>query len=199
VSLIDAACPSSSRRSTFDDIKGNSHRDGIVCVTERHIARGRSPRRFAPADAVTRGQVATFARNLIRAAGGRLPRSTAGGFPDTDGTVHADAINRLTTAGVVNGFSDGSYRPERPITRAQAVSILDRARSYVADAESRSPSLDAFVDDNGSVHEVAINIAAYAGIALGSASGRFGTDARVSRAQMATMLTRTLGVLAVGP
>jgi Cysteine-rich secretory protein family/S-layer homology domain len=114
--------------------------------------------------------------------------ASSGAFSDDDGSTHEEAINRLAAAGVTNGCGSGRYCPGEPVTRAEMASFLARALGL------GDPGIDAFADDNGSVHEWAIDAVAEAGITLGCASGRYCPESVVSRAEMASFLARALGL-----
>ena len=70
-------------------------------------------------------------------------------------------IEWLAGEGITEGCVSRRFCPDDPVTRAQMASFLDRALPLAA-----SPS-DAFEDDEGSVHEAAINRLAAAGITMG--------------------------------
>ena len=110
----------------------------------------------------------------------------SGAFTDDDGSTHEDAINRLAASGVTNGCGAGVYCPEDPVTRAEMASFLARALGLA------DPGRNAFSDDDGSVHEWAIDAVANAGITMGCATGRFCPEESVSRAEMASFLARAL-------
>ncbi len=110
----------------------------------------------------------------------------SGAFTDDDGSTHEAAINRLAASGVTNGCGAGIYCPEDPVTRGEMASFLARALGL------GDPGRDAFADDDGSVHEWAIDAVAKAGITLGCATGRFCPEENVSRAEMASLLARAL-------
>lgn len=48
-------------------------------------------------------------------------------FPDIDNTSTADAIDTLSTLGIISGYSDGKYHPENNLTRAEAATLMTRA------------------------------------------------------------------------
>jgi hypothetical protein len=47
-------------------------------------------------------------------------------FTDTKGHWASGAIESLAAAGLLKGYPDGSYKPDRPITRAEAVVLFNR-------------------------------------------------------------------------
>lgn len=117
--------------------------------------------------------------------------SESGGFRDVDGSnPHADAIGCLTASDVVAGKSASRYAPAAPVRRDQMASFLARTmRALGAALPDDAP--DRFSDDNGNVHEQAINQMAALGIISGIGRDRYGPGIRVTRAQMATLLTKT--------
>lgn len=48
-------------------------------------------------------------------------------FPDVDyDAYYGDSVNWANTNGIVNGYSNGNFGPNDPVTRAQLVTILER-------------------------------------------------------------------------
>lgn len=111
-------------------------------------------------------------------------------FPDDDGTPYEKAIEVLDAKDIVIGCDDGSeFCPTTPVRRDQAASLL--ARAFELPATDR----DFFGDDDGNVHEDAINRLAEADISLGcAADGRYCADQALRRNQMATLLVRADGI-----
>ena len=109
-------------------------------------------------------------------------------FADDDNTTHEDAIAAITEAEITSGC-DGSrelYCPEALVSRAQMASSLTRA------LDLPSANRDYFTDDDGSLHEDAINRLAEAGVTIGCADGTFCPRDAITREQMATFLVRAL-------
>ena len=108
-------------------------------------------------------------------------------FGDDDGNVHEAALDSLAALGVFRGH-DGLVSPDVPVTRGQMATILIWQWAMLAENTSR-PGPDTFGDDDGSIHEAAINALAAAGITLGTDDG-YDPDAPVHGDQMATLLPR---------
>jgi hypothetical protein len=108
-----------SSNDRFDDVSG-THRRAVNALAEAGITRGCTASDFCPHEPVTRAQMATFLQRALK-----LPRSTPN-FPDVSGT-HAGAIGAVTKAGIAQGYDDGTFRPEEPLTRAQMASLLARS------------------------------------------------------------------------
>lgn len=112
----------------YDVLHDNRFYSYIDAIASRKITSGcqTSPYPlYCPADMITRGQVAKF---IIRGLG-ETPRYTDGRqtFPDVPSThTFYHDIERLYEKGIIRGFSDGTYRPDSYVTRAEiAVMIIN--------------------------------------------------------------------------
>ncbi|WP_379213267.1 S-layer homology domain-containing protein [Paenibacillus sp. GCM10012303] len=76
---------------------------------------------FMPDAPITRAEMATVIARL-------LPEEIAGsaGFTDIAGSWAQAGIGKATAAGIVNGYEDGTFRPDSTLTRAEAVAMIDR-------------------------------------------------------------------------
>lgn len=113
----------------------------------------------------------------------------AGGtFSDVSGdSPHRLAIDCVAYYEVVSGYGDGTYRPAQVVRRDQMATFIAGALRATGAALPPDPP-DAFSDDDGSVHEQAINQLAALGVVGGTGGGRYSPAQAVSRAQMATFL-----------
>ncbi|HEX2370854.1 MAG TPA: S-layer homology domain-containing protein [Acidimicrobiia bacterium] len=107
-------------------------------------------------------------------------------FIDVIESAFRSEIEWLAGEGITEGCATRQYCPDDPVTRAQMASFLDRALDLPA------ASGDQFTDDEGSVHESAINRLATSGITHGCTPTSFCPDDPVTRAQMAAFLNRAL-------
>jgi hypothetical protein len=113
----------------------------------------------------------------------------AGTFEDVTGD-YEDAINTLVGLGVVTGYEDGTFRPEKTITRAEMAKLMVITLGYgdlVAGSKSN------FADTQGHWADAYIALAAGKGIVLGDGNGNFRPDATVSYNEAITMIVRGLG------
>ena len=173
----------------FDDDDGSVHEGAIEAIAAAGVTLGCGDGLYCPGHEVTRGQ---FASLLDRALG--LTDTTRDFFSDDDGSVHEGAVNRLAAAGVTAGCAPRRFCPGDSLSRAQMAALLVRALPDL-DPTAR----DFFSDDDGSVHEGAINVLAHNGVAAGCGPGRFCPGDSLSRAQMASFLARALGLAPTGP
>jgi hypothetical protein len=175
---------------TFVDDDGNVHEGSIEAVAAAGITRGCNPpanSRYCPDDAVTRGQMATFLSRSLD-----LAPTTRDHFTDDAGHMFEPAINSLAMSGITLGCNppaNDRFCPDREMTRGEMAAMLVRAFGYPHEEG------DIFVDDDHSSFEDAIDRLAAARITLGCnppANDRFCPDTTVTRAEMATFLTRAL-------
>lgn len=78
---------------------------------------------FRPDRAVTRAEMATIVANLLDSAPSGVDRPQ---LSDIAGHWAESAIAKAATAGILSGFQDGTFRPDRTLTRAEAAAILNR-------------------------------------------------------------------------
>jgi hypothetical protein len=105
-------------------------------------------------------------------------------FPDTNGHWAAAEINKWVEKGIINGNPDGTYAPERPISRAEFSTLLSRLFNYI------EKSNNSFTDVSSTAgYADAVSKAAAAGVILGN-GGKFRPTAPVSRQEAALMLYR---------
>jgi hypothetical protein len=61
-----------------------------------------------------------------------------GSFPDAQGHWAEKAIARMSIKGIITGYSDGTFAPDRSVTRLEAVVMLVRSLALEAEAKSRT-------------------------------------------------------------
>ncbi len=112
-------------------------------------------------------------------------------YSDTEGTACEGAVNVLSALGVVDGFTDGTYKPEQIVTRAQMAKLIVAALGVSEYATAKNSSYT----DMGSA-QWAIPVVEYAtnlGIINGVGNSKFAPNKPVTYEQVATMLCRALG------
>jgi hypothetical protein len=170
----------------FPDVdEDNVHYTAIHDLRARGIISGRADGTFGPAAAVTRGQLAAI---VARAA--ELdpvdPDDADERFSDVDGHTHEGAIYALAEAEVVAGYGDGTFRPNVPVQRDQAASLLARWLGLAPVDE------DQFTDLEGNVHREQINALAEIDVALGTEDGEYLPGRSIRRDQTASLVLRAL-------
>ena len=95
------------------------------------------------------------------------------------------AVSTMTKAGIVDGYPDGTFRPDAPITRAEMAKIISLF-AKLDKSESR------FSDIAGHWAEAYIKLVAGNGWIAGYPDGTFGPQRNITRAETATMINRVL-------
>lgn len=109
-------------------------------------------------------------------------------FADIAGHPHEENIRRLRAAGVTNGYSDNTYRPDENVTRGQMATFIRRAAKLPPGDDG--PGFHDVTTDHP--HYAGIAAVAAAGIAEGRTDGSFRPSNDVTRGQMASFLARAL-------
>lgn len=96
------------------------------------------------------------------------------------------AISTLTNAGILKGYSDGSFKPQKRITRAEFAALVSRFDTR----EIEDPIV--FGDTAGHWAEEEIGRAAALGWIRGKPDGLFAPEQDITRAETATLVNRML-------
>lgn len=183
----------------FTDTGDSVHRSDIERLAFAGITYGCNPPandKYCPTAPVSRGAMAAFLTRALDLP----PPDVVNRFVDDDDTVFADSIDRLASSGVTYGCnppSNDRFCPGRSVTRGQMAAFLTRAVTFPAPTVTNR-----FVDDDTSEFESAIDRLASSGVTLGCnppANDRYCPASPVTRAQMATFLTRALNLPAPPP
>ncbi len=107
-------------------------------------------------------------------------------FSDLVGSKFFDDIVWLAEEGITAGCGGTKFCPNGSVTRGQMATFLVRAFGLP------STGTDFFTDDDANKHEANINRLAAAGITAGCSEADFCPDGLVTRAQMATFISRAM-------
>ncbi|MGD6875876.1 N-acetylmuramoyl-L-alanine amidase [Bacillus infantis] len=143
---------------------------------------------FYPENSVTRAQAA----KMIVTAMGKAEKLDANtGFKDVPSGHWASGwIARANELGLITGYTDGTYKPEALLTRAQMSKIISNA--FRLDISAASEKDIAFSDISESFWAATyINTLYYNGISNGSGS-RFKPNENITRAQFSVFIGRAL-------
>ena len=82
--------------------------------------------KFRPYDGLTRAEAAQILANALKADGYKYNANYALSYSDVGSKWYTDAVRVVTQANVFQGYSDGTFRPQSKITRAEWVATLRR-------------------------------------------------------------------------
>lgn len=187
--------PNASSSYFTDMVSGYSWAASCVdFLYENGVVNGTGGGRYSPASPISRG---SFLAMLDRALG--LPRTSQQRFPDVPaGSYYADAIQAAYGLGIVNGYSDGTFRPDKSITRAEASAMLYRALQAMGwSIGSENPAVLSSYSDAASVPAYArgaMSVMVQSGILAGTTAGKLEPNRTMTRAEMAVVLARALTI-----
>jgi S-layer family protein len=109
---------------------------------------------------------------------------------DISDSDYKDAINTLVGLGIIDGYEDGTFRPEKTVTRAQMAKMLVVTLGY---GDLVSGSKSNFADTQGHWADAYVALAAGKGLVQGYPNGTFRPDKTVSYDEALTIVVRALG------
>ena len=125
-----------SQTNNYTDVPADAwYNNAVSTLSNAGIIDGYEDGTFKPDGNITRAEFATIAVRFFEATydGGDL-------FSDIAGHWAQDYINEAANAGIVDGYPDGTFRPQQYITRAEAMTMVNRTID-------RHPDADHLLDD----------------------------------------------------
>ena len=116
----------------FSDVRAYDwFSDSVMKLSKKDIIKGYPDGTFKPNKSITRAEFAVIASKYIK-----NPKAADETFSDVPMNHWAkDAIAMVKAEGWISGYTDGTFKPDAPITRAEAVSIVNRMFDRAADGE----------------------------------------------------------------
>ncbi|RKJ50355.1 S-layer homology domain-containing protein, partial [Butyricicoccus sp. 1XD8-22] len=140
---VVAPSPTDAANQSFLDVKSSDYfHDAVMELASRGVINGFEDGKFRPYNNVTRGQAAVI---IAGALGLDTKNTTNPGFKDVPTThPYYGAISALANAGYINGFADGTFGAEKPITRNHMAIIIAKAFKLEAPTNSTLPFTDIY-------------------------------------------------------
>lgn len=172
----------------FKDVKaGKWYFKSVEYVYENGYMNGVTPDRFDPNGNLTRGMVVTI---LCRMDGGK-PELT-GAFSDVKPKKwYAGYVGWASKNGLVNGYSDGTFKPEANITRQEMAAVISRYIEYAGIRMPRRFTAPAEFTDTAKIGKWAkthVETLRRAGIFNGDTAGKYNPQSEITRAETATVV-----------
>lgn len=127
--LLDPAVRDSnlSTSNTFSDVNTNLWcNTAISTMTKLGIVHGRTATTFDPNAYITRAEFAAIAARFDQSSVKQMAN-----FSDINGHWAALEISKAAANGWVNGYGDGTFKPNQNITRAEAMALINRVLNRV--------------------------------------------------------------------
>ena len=116
----------------FSDVSGGQwHNKAVSTMAKLGIVKGRRADRFAPDASITRAEFAAICARFST-----KPVENSGSFSDISGHWAENEIERAAAFGWISGYPDGTFRPDARITRAEAMTMINRVLCRMPQSES---------------------------------------------------------------
>lgn len=174
--------------SGFTDITGHWAEKYIKTAVKLNLFSGTGKTTFSPDAAMTRGMFVTVLGRLSKADA----ENGKTNFTDVDPDMYyAPYIAWANKNGIVNGITETTFMPERPITRQEMACILARYCKF-AKIELKGSANISFADAGKIAGWAADDVANIAGAGLinGTGDNMFSPENTATRAQVAALLVR---------
>ena len=173
----------------FTDVKESAwYYDTVAEAYRTGLMTGATETLFLPESAADRGMVVTI---LHRLEG--QPAASGNSFSDvSEDAYYAGAVAWAVEQGIVNGYENGAFRPEKPVTREELAAILYRYGRYQGRDMTERTALSGYVDAeqvSGYAWEP-LSWAVGAGLISGTDWGGLYPGGSATRAELAAILLR---------
>jgi uncharacterized protein YjdB len=177
-------------KASFSDTVGHWSAAAIALAVNRGMVTGYPDGSFRPDGAITRAEFAVMLTSAMKTEG----KPAAASFTDQAdiGGWAASAIASASAAGWIQGYEDGSFRPNAEISRAEMAVIAARAGGLAAEANAATTT--GFADDGEIPAWAKGAVAALksGSFVQGRGNNQFSPLATVTRAEAVTMLLNML-------
>ncbi|WP_338658345.1 ZmpA/ZmpB/ZmpC family metallo-endopeptidase [Paraclostridium sordellii] len=168
-----------------DDFNKSIYRNDHKIIKHNKYINGYPDNTFRQENKITRGEIATMLSRII--LDGKQVPITENKFNDISNDYWAkNEVNYLASKGLFNGYEDGTFRPENPITRAEVATILVRSNG---DIKQKFKKVFPDIDDSHWASKY-IEKAAELGYMLGYEDGSFKPDQVITRGETVVTLNR---------
>lgn len=168
----------------FEDLKDNFAKDAVAKLYELNVIQGRSATEYEPQAFLTRAEMTKIAV-LIFGIPLENDSEILAQYDDLDMEEwYVPYIAAGTKNGFLKGYEDGTFRPNQPMTRAEALKVLVIASGVDLDGDFESPFGDVGSED---WFAKIVSYAYEQGIVKGKSAEVFAPNDLVTRGEMAVM------------
>lgn len=111
--------------ATYYDTTNNWAKNEIEAATKAGILKGYQDNKFRPEDKISRAEMAAIIARILKTTYSLTGNNS---FIDIDSLFWAyNDILTLSNEGIINGYTDGTFKPFSQITRAEGAALINRA------------------------------------------------------------------------
>ncbi|MBH5320607.1 Ig-like domain-containing protein [Paenibacillus sp. GSMTC-2017] len=182
--------------ASFTDLSNHWSASTVHLMARKFIVEGHTTSKFEPNKSITRGEFATYIAKGLGLSG---DRTTAAKFTDVNAdTVMGAYIGAAAAAGIVNGMSGNTFKPDSNITRQDMAAMIMRAAKVAGLTVHLPSSSDSYVEkftdrkEIGAYAKMNVAEAIYLGILTGKSPTKLSPTANATRAEGTVMIMRLL-------
>ncbi|WP_020618418.1 S-layer homology domain-containing protein [Paenibacillus daejeonensis] len=173
----------SAARSTFTDITGHWAEETIIKWSNMGLVNGQSADRFNPNASITRAELAALINKVADVSG-----EASISFTDVASSKwYYIEVAKAVSAGYMQGYADGTFKPEAPITRQELAVLITRLLG-ITEQEPDAAYTD--VANAPAWSKGAIGAMINSGIMSGKSAGQFSPLTSTTRAEAVVILDR---------
>lgn len=187
-------------KKDFADLATHWSKADVELMAAKRVVKGMTATEFEPELQVTRAQFAVLLQRALLLNAAAPAQAT---FSDVaTGTWYYGAVEAAAAAGLVNGYDDGTFGPNRSITRQEMAVMMARAMGYAGNLPSLSQAavastLSQYADraSIGGWAETPLAVAVDSGVIEGRTENSIAPTGNATRAEGTVMLKRLLTFL----
>lgn len=179
----------------FDDIHSHWAADVIDDLAQKKIVSAKDGKNFRPDVAITRGEFSLYISKML----GLNIRSFEGVFKDvSSNTPNSGRIEAAKRYGILNGYEDGTFQPNKLMTRQEMATVIKRTYEIETRSTSETTNYNINYVDNANISSWALSsvkLCSKLGIINGRSDGSFDPFNTTSRAEAVVMIDRLMTAL----
>lgn len=197
-----ASLPAGAADTEFSDVREKDWFFRYVReVASEGIMTGTAKGVFSPKSDLTRAEVVTI---LSRLSGEEFldGRHAAPEWVDVKSNKwYADYVGWASSRGIVRGYTDGTFRPQSPVTRSEFAFMTARFVRYLGVPLPNDAKIDKFTDAGKIASWAAgdVELLRRCGLFAGDKSGRFTPNAPIVRSEVSAVACRLIDIMKSDP
>lgn len=194
--VLCTGIPCSAMAAEFSDVPANAwYAEFVTDLVNQNIINGTSPTTFSPQSSLTRGAFAKMLATSFLTAEELTEYNYQGKFKDVTPAHWSNRyVNWASENGIVNGYEDSTFQPDRPLSRQEmAVMVTGFARATLRDMVAVNESVT--FSDSASISNYAkssVQVCQRAGVIGGYEDGSFQPKRIATRAEAASLYSKFL-------
>ncbi|SHH12564.1 polymorphic outer membrane protein repeat-containing protein [Anaerosphaera aminiphila DSM 21120] len=131
--------------NNYDDVGTETwYNNAISTLSNAKAVTGYPDGNFKPNAKITRGEFATMASRFLS----DTSLLTNNKFTDVKGNWAEESINKLASLGLISGYTDGSFKPDQEITRAEAATLMNAVLERTPDKDHLLSNMKKWTDNS---------------------------------------------------